>query len=133
MVQRNRWLFFVGSTVPVLALMACGEATSTPNTPSSTPTIAYQLATLDTGNNPNSATVITYQKLLTLLHNKTGDSEQTISDDTVKEQQLLQNKGKDATLIDLMNGVNTAVKSKSEHIHYAEALTALITLIESQK
>ena len=121
--------------VMALFLVACGESTpnaSSSDTPTATPSIAYQLASLDTSGNPDSATVAKYQKVLTSLQNKTGDSEQGISDGTVKAQQLLRDKGKDATLYDLMNGVDTAITSKSEHIHYAEALAALITIMENQ-
>jgi hypothetical protein len=127
---------FIGLLIVIaFVLVACGE--STPNasssaTPTATPSIPYQLATLDTGGNLDSATVAKYQKVLTSLQNKTGDTEQAISDGTVKGQQLLRDKGKDATLFDLMNGVDTAIKSKSEHIHYAEALAALITIMENQ-
>jgi hypothetical protein len=116
-------------------LVACGESTSnasSSDTPTATPSISYELAALDTGGNPDSATVAKYQKVLTSLHNKTGESEQAIADGTVKGQQLLRDKGKDATLFDLMNGVDTAITSKSEHISYAEALAALITLMENQ-
>jgi hypothetical protein len=127
---------FIGLLIVIaLVLVACGESTpdaSSSATPTTTPSIPYQLATLDTGGNPDSTTVAKYQKVLTSLHNKTGDSEQAISDGTVKAQQLLRDKGKDATLFDLMNGVDTAIKSKSEHIHYAEALAALITIMENQ-
>jgi hypothetical protein len=127
---------FIGLLIVIaLVLVACGESTpnaSSSDTPTATPSISYQLATLDTGGNPDSATVAKYQKVLTSLHNKTGDSEQAISDGTVKGQQLLRDKGKDATLYDLMNGVDTSITSKSEHIHYAEALAALITIMENQ-
>ncbi len=127
---------FIGLLIVIaLVLVACGESTpdaSSSATPTATPSIPYQLATLDTGGNPDSTTVAKYQKVLTSLHNKTGDSEQAISDETVKGQQLLRDKSKDATLFDLMNGVDTSITSKSEHIRYAEALAALITIMENQ-
>jgi hypothetical protein len=138
-------LSFIGLLIVIaLVLVACGDSTpnassssATPDasssaTPTATPSIAYQMASLDTSGNPDSATVAKYQKVLTSLHNKTGDSEQAISDGTIKGQQLLRDKGKDATLFDLMNGVDTSITSKSEHINYAEALAALITIMENQ-
>ena len=134
--RQHLLLCFIGLLIVIaLVLVACGESTpdvSSSATPTATPSIAYQLATLDTGGNPDSATVAKYQKVLTSLHNKTGDTEQAISDGTVKGQQLLHDKGKGATLFDLMNGVDTSITSKSEHIRYAEALAALITIMENQ-
>ncbi len=149
--KRRVWLWIIG-TIVVFAVIGTalgnqgGSQTSTapaaPQAPSApvptdtpTPTLAYELAALDAGGNlpANDPSVATYQTLLDSLHNKTGDSEQTIADETVRGQQLLHDKGKDVTLLDLLKGVNTAISSKSEHIHYAEALAALITIMEGNQ
>jgi hypothetical protein len=111
------------------------QATVQPtDTPTPQPSLAYQLASLDAGHDlaANDPSIARYQRLLVSLHAKTGDSEQGIADGTVKGQQLLHDKGQDVKLIDLLSGVNIAVTSKPEHIHYAEALAALITIMENQ-
>jgi len=152
MFQRHHGFLLIALAVLALSLLACGTASSgassgpaqpTASTPPPTatpqpmatatplPSVAYQLATLDTQSVPDAPVVAKYQTLLTSLHNKTGDSEQTISDDTVKAQQLLQQKGKSASLLDLLTGVDGAI-TKSDHMHYADAVAALITIMENQ-
>jgi hypothetical protein len=121
-----------GSTTPAPTATVAPTATATTApTPTPQPSVAYQLATIDTQSTPDGPTVAKYQTLLDSLHAKTGDSEQSISDDTVKGQQLLQGKGKNATLLALLQGVDEAI-TKDEHQHYADALAALITLMENQ-
>jgi hypothetical protein len=110
------------------------QATTVPTqapTPTPGPSLAYQLATIDTGGvPPDSATVAKYQALLESLHQKTGDSEQAIADETVAGQQILHKKGKDVSLFDLMNGANQAIPNGTK-MPYAQTLAALITLMEN--
>ena len=101
--------------------------------PANTPKPAYELATIDNGGNPpDDATVAKYQALLDTLHSKTGDSEQSIADETVKGQQILHDKGKAISLYDLMDNTNNAIPDGTKTT-YAEALAALITIMEQQQ
>jgi hypothetical protein len=137
-----------GMLLLLLALAACSDTTyssaaaPTTRTASPTPTAppptatplpsnAYQLATIDgQGDVPSTETVAKYQTLLDNLHDKTGDSEQTISDETVQGQQLLAGKGKTVTLFALLTGADASV-TKAEHMKYADVMAALVTLMEN--
>ncbi len=92
------------------------------------------MASIDSGGtiSADDPSVVQYQTLLDSLHNKTGDSEQAISDETVKGQQILHDKGINITLLDLMKAMDKAT-SKSYHVHYAEALAALITIMTANQ
>lgn len=119
------------------ALVACGDSTS--NTVARTdtltpkPSLAYELASIDAGGSVSSkdASIAKFQSLLDTLHRKTGDSEQTISDETVAGQQLVKTKySKDVTLLDLMQNADQSIPDGTK-LHYNEVLAAYITLAYS--
>lgn len=104
------------------------------DTPTPKPSLAVQLATIDAGSTPDSATITKYQTLLDSLHTKTGDSEQTISDETVNGQTLVKNNyGKDVSLLELLQQADASDPGGNVKIHYNELLAAYITLAYSQQ
>lgn len=130
------------STTPTTFIQATVAPTDTPvptdtpaptDTPTPQPSLAYQLASIDAGGSvsSNDASIAQYQILLDTLHRKTGDSEQTISDETVAGRDLVKSKyGKDVTLLALLQDVDQSVPDGTT-IHYNEALAAYITLAYS--
>lgn len=130
--MKQRYLFLMGLFVIGLALLACGESTAaTPTTPIATPTIAYQLVSIDNpGVTPDAQMLAKYQTLLDELRTKTGDSEQKISDDTVSGQQILHGKGKDVTVLALLDAANTSIPTGTK-LKYDEVMASLVTLMEN--
>lgn len=113
---------------------AIATATAAPtDTPVPQPSLAYQLASIDAGGSLSStdASIATYQALLDTLQRKTGESEQTIADETVNGRDLVKSKySKDVTLLVLLQQVDKSVPDGAT-IHYNEALAAYITLVYS--
>jgi len=135
----NKLFIIIATLILTLALVGCGEtgtaltdaqATATDTTQQ---TVSYQLATLDVpGTIPSTATLATYQKVLDSLHDKTGDDEITIGDDTVKGITELNGKGISDTTLQLMQNVD-AIITKDEHLSYAGALAPIIKVLEGGK
>lgn len=146
------WLWIVGGIVALAFCSFVSHATqsttaqTTPDTaqatqaPTATPTQdptqlpAYQLAQIDaSGATPDSATVAKYQRVLDDLHKKTGDSEETIGNETVEGQKLLAQHGRAISLYDLADAADKAIPPGMQKMPYAQVLAALITLMTSNQ
>ncbi len=141
-------LLFVCSAITGISQAASGQThtatanistppTDTPaptDTPTPQPSNAFKLATIDAnGNTPDTTTVTKYQTLLDSLHKKTGESEQTISNETVNGQTLVKSKyGKDVSLLELLQRADESDPGGDVKIHYNEVLAAYITLAYGQ-
>jgi hypothetical protein len=132
----------VKPSIPVIASTATVRPVIVPTAvptkvPALAPTVdiatlpAYQLAAIDGADFTNPSVIATYQTVLDSLHNKTGDSERVIADDTYSGQTQLtkDNYAGDDSMLTLMNGVDTAI-TKDERQKYAPTLAALIVLME---
>lgn len=130
------------SGVTATTAPAIAQSTDTPvptdtpqptDTPTPAPSVAYQLAYIDSGGSISSGdvSVAQYQTLLDTMHRKTGDSEQTIGDETVAGRDLVKSKyGKDVTLLELLLRTDQSLPEGTK-IHYNEVLAAYITLAYS--
>jgi len=91
-------------------------------------TIEEKMALVD-GNYPLSIKITRYRYLLTTIEKKTGDSKERIGDMTVKAQDILKKQyGKEVTLLDLLEGVNKSIPSRSK-VPFAKVIAAYVLFI----
>lgn len=126
-----------GATTTTTQPVTVAQPTHKPqptDTPTPKPSLASQLATIDTGSTPDAATITKYQTVLDSLQRKTEENEQTISDETVNGQKLVHDKySKDVSLLELLQQTDQSLPGTQTHyIHYADALAAYITLAYGQ-
>ena len=131
-------LVLVGGVVCVIlviALWALSQGGSSTSDSSSSPStssesLEYMLAALDAGGyiSRNDVTIDRFRYLLKSLEAKTGNSQQSIADITVRGQELARTKyGRQYKLIELMESANRAIPDNSQtKLSYDAVLYSLI-------
>jgi hypothetical protein len=97
----------------------------------STPTLQYQLATINKGYavDQDDPTILRFRSVLESLDRKTPQSKQEISDMLVAGHELLRDKyGKNISLLELAEGADSSIPSGVE-VNFAEVLAVLVTLM----
>jgi hypothetical protein len=100
--------------IVALVLSACGPAVTPKPTP--TPSLYVKLAVIDTGSsNPPQSLIDEFALILDRLSEKCPrDSQEDMANYIVKAQSLLQDKGRDMTLIEITRAVNLSIPDGAE-------------------
>jgi hypothetical protein len=131
--MRRRNLLAVAAIVALLAV-ACEDGTrdtprATPRTTTASPTVAFQLATIDQGTNPSATTVARYDRALDRAEPKCTQTRRTIGDMAVRSVELLRdNYGIRATTLEMIEAVDQSIPP-GERMDCAEIFAILVLLM----
>lgn len=90
--------------------------------------LAEKLATIEEQGPPSEQTVKRFETLLSNLSTKYSQSNQEISDITVKGSQIMENKGLTMSLLDTMEGINRVTPPSGTDQSYRKVVATYVSL-----
>jgi hypothetical protein len=92
--------------------------------------LGYKLAVIDTGEyyKESDSKVKRFNNLLSQLSDKYFENEKKISDTTVKAKQVLEEKGIEESIINIMEGMNLIFGLEQENLKYTEYASSYVVM-----